>query len=336
MPQSAEDDLVCGVLQGTGTLQRRALSKVITLLESTRQDHRLRAERIMEALLPHSGKSLRLGISGAPGVGKSTFIEALGMHLVREGHRVAVLAIDPSSAVSGGSILGDKTRMERLSVHPRAYIRPAPACGIPGGVAQRTREVMLVTEAAGHDVVLVETVGVGQSELAVATMTDIFLLLHLPNSGDDLQALKRGVMELADMVVINKSDLDALAAARAQAQISSALSLFRRPAGALAWQVPVVRVSALRDEGLADLMRLISLFQTQACENGRFSRRREEQNKDWFWQQVDAGLRAFLMEHPRVSRNMARTEREVAAGMTTPSVAARQLLTFLDEQGWRS
>ncbi|MDP3610757.1 MAG: methylmalonyl Co-A mutase-associated GTPase MeaB, partial [Rubrivivax sp.] len=195
-----DQDLVDAVLGPPGAAQRRAMAKAITLLESTRADHRLRADALLNALLPATGKSFRLGLSGVPGVGKSTFIEALGLFLIEQGHRVAVLAVDPSSSVSGGSILGDKTRMERLSVHELAYIRPSPASGTLGGVAEKTRESLLVCEAAGHDVVIVETVGVGQSETAVANMTDMFVLLQLPNAGDDLQAIKKGVMELADLV----------------------------------------------------------------------------------------------------------------------------------------
>ncbi|MDE1949527.1 MAG: methylmalonyl Co-A mutase-associated GTPase MeaB, partial [Burkholderiales bacterium] len=219
----ADLGLVEGVLGASRTLQRRAIAKTITLLESTRPDHRERADELLNTLLPHSGRSFRLGISGVPGVGKSTFIEALGLFLVDQGHRVAVLAVDPSSSVSGGSILGDKTRMERLSVDARAFIRPSPASGTLGGVAEKTREAMLVCEAAGYDIVIVETVGVGQSETAVAGMTDLFVLLQLPNAGDDLQAIKKGVMEIADLVVVNKADLDPDAATRARAQITSAL-----------------------------------------------------------------------------------------------------------------
>ncbi|HNK54134.1 MAG TPA: methylmalonyl Co-A mutase-associated GTPase MeaB, partial [Ottowia sp.] len=213
------------ITQSRGPAQRRAIAKAITLLESTRADHRAQGDELLTALLPHTGGALRLGISGVPGVGKSTFIEALGVYLVERGHRVAVLAIDPSSTVSGGSILGDKTRMERLSALEGAYIRPSPSSGTLGGVAEKTREAMLVCEAAGYDVVLVETVGVGQSETAVHGMTDMFCVLQLPNAGDDLQAIKKGVMELADLVVINKADIDADAATRAQAQITSALRL---------------------------------------------------------------------------------------------------------------
>ena len=208
MLSAADQALVDGVRGEPGAPQRRAIAKAITLLESTRTDHRARADEVLNALLPASGGSLRLGISGVPGVGKSTFIETLGLYLIERAHRVAVLAVDPSSSISGGSILGDKTRMEQLSVHPQAFIRPSPSGGTLGGVAEKTREAMRVCEAAGYDVVIVETVGVGQSETAVAGMTDVFVLLQLPNAGDDLQAIKRGVMELADLVLINKADLD--------------------------------------------------------------------------------------------------------------------------------
>ncbi len=247
MAQTLLDDM----LGGNPAQKRRAIAKAITLLESTRGDHRSQADALLTALLPHTGRSFRLGLSGVPGVGKSTFIEVLGLHLIALGHRVAVLTIDPSSSVSGGSILGDKTRMERLSVHSQAYIRPSPSSGTLGGVAEKTREAMLVCEAAGYDIVIVETVGVGQSETAVQGMTDMFVLMQLPNAGDDLQAIKKGVMELADLVVINKADLDAAAATRAQAQITSSLRLLglhgkaHDPHGTDHWQPQVVQLSAL-------------------------------------------------------------------------------------------
>ena len=258
----ADQGLFDAIVGASGPAQRRALAKAITLLESTRSDHRSRADELLNALLPLTGRSFRIGISGVPGVGKSTFIEALGLHLIERGHRVAVLAVDPSSSVSGGSILGDKTRMERLSVQERAYIRPSPASGTLGGVAEKTREALLVCEAAGYDTVIVETVGVGQSETAVAGMTDMFVLLQLPNAGDDLQAIKKGVMELADLVLINKADLDADAATRARAQITSALRLFgqhghphRSSGDAPHWQPQVMQLSALKGEGLDEAAR---------------------------------------------------------------------------------
>ena len=246
------DNPLCDALLRTEpAAKRRALAKAITLLESTRADHRVRADALLNALLPHTGQSLRLGISGVPGVGKSTFIEVLGLLLIAQGQRVAVLAIDPSSSLSGGSILGDKTRMEQLSVNDAAYIRPSPASGTLGGVAEKTREAMLVCEAAGYDVVIVETVGVGQSEIAVASMTDLFVLLQLPNAGDDLQAIKKGVMELADLVVINKADLDPNAATRAEATIAGSLRAFGGHGAQANAPVRVMQLSALKGQGVA-------------------------------------------------------------------------------------
>jgi LAO/AO transport system kinase len=255
----ATPDFLQAIMGPDAMAQRRAIAKAITLLESTRADHRAQGDDLLTALLPHTGKAMRLGISGVPGVGKSTFIEVLGLHLIEQGHRVAVLTVDPSSSVSGGSILGDKTRMEKLSVHERAYIRPSPSSGNLGGVAEKTREAMLVCEAAGYDVVIVETVGVGQSETAVANMTDMFVLMQLPNAGDDLQAIKKGVMELADLVIINKADIDADAAMRAEAQITSAMRLFGLVNNAMDsaqaanfdknWHPQVIQLSALAQQG---------------------------------------------------------------------------------------
>jgi LAO/AO transport system kinase len=246
--------LAAGLLAG----KRRALAKAITLVESTRADHRRRAQALLGALLPHSGRSLRIGISGVPGVGKSTFIEALGMFLIARGHRIAVLAVDPSSSVHGGSILGDKTRMELLSQREEAFIRPTPASGSLGGVAEHTREALLLCEAAGHDIIIIETVGVGQSETAVAGMTDCFVLLQLPNAGDDLQAIKKGIMELADLVVFNKADLDPAAAQLAAAQMRSALAMLH-PASPN-WQPPVLTLSAARKDGLEEFWRTLEKF----------------------------------------------------------------------------
>jgi LAO/AO transport system kinase len=327
--QAMVDDLL-----GTpGPRQRRAMAKAITLLESTRADHRQRADALLHRLLPHSGRAFRLGISGVPGVGKSTFIEALGLWLIARGHRVAVLAVDPSSSVSGGSILGDKTRMEQLSVQDRAFIRPSPASGTLGGVAEKTRESMLVVEAAGHDIVIVETVGVGQSETAVAGMTDMFVLMQLPNAGDDLQAIKKGVMELADLVVINKADLDADAATRARAQIGSALRLFGqqgRPEhaahDATLWQPQVLQLSALKVQGLDAFWAQVTRFRELQTSNGRLAARRRQQNSTWMWERIDAGLRAAFRQHVRVRQALPGVLQQVNAGQLLPSVAARQLL----------
>src|SRR3982751_6454196 len=274
----APADLLQTLLAGDPEPQRRAIAKSITLLESTRDDHRAQADEMLTALLPRTGKSFRLGISGVPGVGKSTFIEALGLFLIERGHRVAVLTVDPSSTVSGGSILGDKTRMERLSVHERAYIRPSPSSGTLGGVAEKTREAMLVCEAAGYDVVIVETVGVGQSETAVAGMTDMFVLMQLPNAGDDLQAIKKGVMELADLGVINKADIDPDAATRARAQVTSALRLFGQHGNPQhahhnrdIWHPEVVQLSALLGDGLPMFREVVSRFHQLQTRNGQFA-----------------------------------------------------------------
>ena len=313
--------------------QRRAVAKTITLLESTRPDHRARADELLNALLPATGRSFRLGISGVPGVGKSTFIEALGLALIESGHRVAVLAVDPSSSVSGGSILGDKTRMERLSMHERAYIRPSPASGTLGGVAEKTREAMLVCEAAGHDIVIVETVGVGQSETAVAGMTDCFVLLQLPNAGDDLQAIKKGVMELADLVVINKADLDEAAATRARAQITSALRLIGQhgnPEHAhhdqTLWHPQVLQLSALKSRGIAEFWAAITRFRELQTANGRLVARRHAQDQAWMWERIDAGLKDRFRHHPAVRAALPQMTAEVRGGTLAASVAARRLL----------
>jgi LAO/AO transport system kinase len=329
----APEAIVQGLLQDQAAVQRRAMAKAVTLLESTRADHRSQADELLTAILPHTGQSFRLGISGVPGVGKSTFIEALGLFLIEQGHRVAVLAVDPSSSVSGGSILGDKTRMERLSVHPRAFIRPSPAAGNLGGVAEKTRECLLVCEAAGFDVVIVETVGVGQSETAVAGMTDLFCLMQLPNAGDDLQAIKKGVMELADLVVINKADLDAAAATRAQAQITSALRLFglhgrpeRGHADATVWHPQVLQVSALEGRGLPEFWAAITRFRELQAASGRLAGRRLAQDQAWMWERIEAGLRQRFREHPAVRQALPQAEQEVRTGRLAPSVAARRLL----------
>ncbi len=322
-----------GILHGNPAVQRRAMAKAITLLESTRTDHRAQADDLLTALLPHTGQALRLGISGVPGVGKSTFIEALGMHLTAQGHKVAVLAIDPSSTVSGGSILGDKTRMEQLSVNPQAYIRPSPSSGTLGGVAEKTREAMLVCEAAGYDVVIVETVGVGQSEIAVHGMTDMYCVLQLPNAGDDLQAIKKGVMERADLVVINKADIDPNAATRAEAQITSSLRLLGmhgNPDHARhneqLWQPKVLQLSALKGEGVDQFWRYVQDFQRLQQANGRWLQRREKQSLDWMWERIDAGLKQAFKQHPQVQAMLADTMQAVRSGRLAASTAARQLL----------
>ena len=313
---------------GDATTQRRAIAKAITLLESTRADHRAKADDLLTALLPHTGKSFRLGISGVPGVGKSTFIEVLGLHLIKQGHRVAVLTIDPSSTVSGGSILGDKTRMDLLSVNENAYIRPSPSSGTLGGVAEKTREAMLVCEAAGYDVVMVETVGVGQSETAVAGMTDMFVLMQLPNAGDDLQAIKKGVMELADLVVINKADIDAIAAQRAQLQITSAMQLLGMFNGYVEsnWHPKAIQLSALKGEGVEAFWAEVQDFKARQTANGKLAARRQQQSLSWMWERIDAGLKLAFKHDPAVSRLLPELLAQVASGQVPASTAARNLL----------
>jgi LAO/AO transport system kinase len=331
LPEPDEIRLLEGVRAG----DRRALAKAITLLESTRTDHRVRADALLDALLPFAGHALRLGISGVPGVGKSTFIEALGMFLLARGHKVAVLAVDPSSGVSGGSILGDKTRMERLSVQENAYIRPSPSSGTLGGVAEKTREAMLVCEAAGYDVVIVETVGVGQSETTVAGMTDMFVLLQLPNAGDDLQAMKKGIMELADLIVINKADLDPDAATRAEAQITSALRVLRFTGAPgthdeTRWQTRVMRGSALKAEGLGDFWSNVTEFRALRERGGEFAERRRQQSLRWMWDQVNARLVADFRQSVAVRAALPKALEDVAAGRVAPSSAARRLLDLFE------
>ena len=316
--------------------QRRAIAKAITLMESTRADHRAQADALLTALLPHTGRSFRLGISGVPGVGKSTFIETLGLYLIAKGHRVAVLTIDPSSSVSGGSILGDKTRMEQLSMHQKAYIRPSPSSGTLGGVAEKTREAMLVCEASGYDIVIVETVGVGQSETAVQGMTDMFVLMQLPNAGDDLQAIKKGVMELADLVVINKADIDVDAATRAQAQIASSLRLLgmhgtpghdpHAANHASVWHPQVLRLSALLGQGVDEFWDAVLKFQDLQTTNGLLAARRQQQSLAWMWERIDAGLKLAFKTNAGVRARLADMTAAVLSGQIVASTAARNLL----------
>ena len=327
------EQVQAGIVAGSAAVQRRAMAKAITLLESTRTDHRAQADGLLTALLPHTGRAFRLGISGVPGVGKSTFIEALGLYLIKQGHRVAVLAVDPSSSVSGGSILGDKTRMEHLSVHERAYIRPSPSSGTLGGVAEKTREAMLVCEAAGYDVVIVETVGVGQSETAVSGMTDMFCLLQLPNAGDDLQAIKKGVMELADLVVINKADIDPNAATRAQAQITSSLRLLGLHGNpehlhheASIWHPQVIQISALLGQGVDRFWNEVLRFRDLQAANGRLASRRQQQSLAWMWERIDAGLKQAFRQNPKVRTQLPALEQQVRDGRIAASTAARTLL----------
>ncbi|MBK6971839.1 MAG: methylmalonyl Co-A mutase-associated GTPase MeaB [Sterolibacteriaceae bacterium] len=320
----ADQALVDGVL----ARNRRALAKSITLIESTRSDHQRRAQQVINALLQHTGNSIRIGISGVPGVGKSTFIETFGLFLIAQGMRVAVLAVDPSSSVSGGSILGDKTRMEMLSQRPEAFIRPSPSAGSLGGVADRTRETLLLCEASGFDVVIVETVGVGQSETAVAAMTDIFMLLQLPNAGDDLQAIKKGIVELADLIVINKADLDPEAAALARAQLKSALSMLRHTTPG--WEPPVLVLSALKDDGVASFWAEVTRFRDVMSASGEFMAKRRGQALAWMWELIDRGLRARFRGNPQVRSTLPTLVEAVAMGNTMPTLAAQRLLGMFE------
>ena len=304
---------------------RRALAQAITLIESTRPDHRAAASELLELLMPHTGNSIRIGISGAPGVGKSTFIEALGNHVIDQGHRVAALAIDPSSAISGGSILGDKTRMETLARRSEAYIRPSPTGTTLGGVTRRSRETLLLCEAAGFDVILVETVGVGQSETKVADMTDMFVLLLLPGGGDQLQGIKRGIMELADLVLINKADGDTEAlAARAATEYRNALQLLRpRTAD---WTVEVHTCSARDNVGVTDAWEVMTRHQELLRSTDELSARRSGQAQSWMWSEVQDSLIADLAQDADVQKNIEALEDAVSAGRTPATVAAGQLL----------
>jgi LAO/AO transport system kinase len=304
---------------------RRALAQAITLVESTRSDHRTAANNLLQRLIPHAGGSVRLGISGVPGVGKSTFIEALGNHLIDAGHRLAVLTVDPSSAISGGSILGDKTRMELLSRRPEAYIRPSPAGKTLGGVTRRSREALILCEAAGFDVVIVETVGVGQSETRVADMTDMFLLLLLPGGGDELQGIKRGIMELADLILINKADgeLQALAG-RSVAEYSNALRLLH-PRSA-DWKVEVRTCSARESVGIADAWKVVLRHQDVLEASGELASRRSAQARAWMWSEVNDSLVSALRSDPDVIKQIPALEHAASEGKIPPAIAAKQLL----------
>jgi LAO/AO transport system kinase len=314
------DSLLKPLLAG----DRSALARAITLIESTRADHRERADQLLAEVLPHTGKSVRLGITGVPGVGKSTLIERFGLSLIEQGRSLAVLAIDPSSKRGGGSILGDKTRMEELSRHNAAFIRPSPAGATLGGVARRTREAMLLAESAGFDTVIVETVGVGQSETAVADMVDMFIVLLLPAGGDDLQGIKRGVIELADLIVVNKADGDLKATAkRSAADYQHALRMLRSPTAG--WTPEVMTCSALTGEGVAGIWETIERFCKAIAPQG-IARRRAEQARAWMWNEVGETLLAALRKHPDVKRLVGGLEREVEAGKTTPAAAARHML----------
>ncbi len=307
---------------------RAALARAITLIESRRADHQASARDLVQALLPDTGKAVRVGITGSPGVGKSTTIDALGMYLIGQGHKVAVLAVDPSSARTGGSILGDKTRMARLSASDRAFIRPSPSSGTLGGVAAKTREAMLLCEAAGFDVVLVETVGIGQSETAVYDMTDFFLALMLPGAGDELQGIKKGLVELADMIAINKADGDNLKrATMAAAEYRSALHILTPRSEH--WHPPVVTYSALTGNGIAELWQKVLDHRTAMNASGEFAARRREQQVRWMWSMLESRMMARLRSDTTIRAKVKKTEAEVADGRMTPAVAAEQIAEWL-------
>jgi LAO/AO transport system kinase len=304
---------------------RAALPRAITLVESTRPDHREEAQRLLLELMPEAGTGLHVGITGVPGVGKSTTVEALGMYLIERGHRVAVLAVDPSSTRTGGSILGDKTRMPRLAAHVDAYIRPSPTSGTLGGVAKATRETIVLLEAAGFDVILVETVGVGQSEVAVANMVDTFVFLTLARTGDQLQGIKKGVLELADIVVVNKADGEHLREARSAARELSGVIRLIYPRETL-WRPPVLTMSALEGTGLGELWETVERHRQVLADAGEFEARRRAQQVDWTWQMVRDTVLDRVLSNPAVRNARAEVERQVLAGELTPAMAAQQIL----------
>jgi LAO/AO transport system kinase len=314
-------ELAAGVRAGN----IRALAKAITLVESRNLDHSLAATTLLDELLPDTGRAIRIGISGVPGAGKSTFIEAFGLHLTRRGHQVAVLAVDPSSQRSGGSILGDKTRMEELARDGRAFIRPSPAGETLGGVARKTRETMLLCEAAGYDVIVIETVGVGQSEITVASMVDFFLLIQLPNAGDELQGIKRGVMEIADAILVNKAEGDNRPRAElARQHCVNALHMLSPKSSH--WQVPVLLCSALEQTGIAEVWATVEAFRAAMQQSGEFAAKRALQNSDWMWTLLMDDLKETFLRHPRVEALLPQLQESVANGITTPGAAARRLM----------
>lgn len=321
----APEAYIDGVLAG----DRRMLSKTITLVESSLPAHQEVARRILGALLPKTGHAVRLGITGVPGVGKSTFIESFGGMLVSTGHRVAVLAVDPSSARSGGSVMADKTRMERLSTRPEAFIRPSPSGGTLGGVARKTRETMLVCEAAGFDVVIVETVGVGQSETAVASMVDFFLVLLLAGAGDELQGIKKGVLEMADALAVNKADGDNRSRAERAARIYELALHLLQPASPL-WTPPVLTCSALEMSGIESIWATVLRHRDLFGPSGELEERRRQQAVDWTWSLVEEGLKERFARHPGVRRHLPRMLHDVRRGLIPPTAAAERLLFLLD------
>jgi LAO/AO transport system kinase len=314
-------------IDGVLKKKRAIIAKSITLIESALPAHQQLAQNILDGLLPYAGNAIRIGISGVPGVGKSTFIESFGMMLIDKGHRVAVLAVDPSSSRSGGSIMGDKTRMERLALQPNAFIRPSPTSGTLGGVAKKTRESMIICEAAGHDVILVETVGVGQSETAVASMVDFFLVLMLAGAGDELQGIKRGILELADAIVINKADGNNIERAKeARVEYESALNLMESKSSV--WSVSVLTCSALTMDGLEDVWKTILDYRQKLMDAGELTEKRRLQAVDWMWSLVQDGLKDRFFENQKVKAQLPEIIGAVEKGKTSPTAAASELLSL--------
>jgi LAO/AO transport system kinase len=327
-PMASRTQPVSDLARGIRDGDRATLARAITLIESKRADHRKNAHHLVQELLPLTGKAVRLGITGAPGAGKSTTIDALGSYLTAQGHKVAVLAVDPSSTRTGGSILGDKTRMARLALDPNAFIRPSPSSGTLGGVAAKTRETMLLCEAAGYDVVMVETVGIGQSETAVADMTDFFLVMMLPGAGDELQGLKKGIVELADMIAVNKADGDNVARARlAAADYRAALNILV-PHSAH-WSPPVLTYSALTGSGIAELWAQVLEHKEKMTGSGELAARRREQQVKWMWTLLEERLTARLRSDPSVRARLRQAETAVAAGKLAPALAVEEIAQLL-------
>ncbi len=319
------DEYIKGIQQG----DRMILGKAITLIESTKKEHQLLAKQIIERCLSlRSKQSFRLGITGVPGVGKSTFIEALGMYLIQQGKKIAVLAIDPTSNTTQGSILGDKTRMQELSIHENAFIRPSPAGDALGGVARKTREVIILCEAAGYDTIFIETVGVGQSEIAVHSMTDFFLLLLLPGGGDELQGIKRGIVEMADLIAVNKSDTNPVLAKQAKQAYRNAIHLF--PKKESDWTVKTILCSALKNEGIQELWKLILNYQSFTQENHYFLKNRKRQNSYWFKETIGEGLEQLFYQHPKIKKHFLELQKKVEEEKITPFAAANQLLNIFN------
>lgn len=318
-------------IDGVLSQDRRMVSKTITLIESSLAAHQKTARKILDALLPHTGDAIRFGITGIPGVGKSTFIESIGITLVEDGHRVAVLAVDPSSERSGGSVMADKTRMERLSAETNAFIRPSPSSGALGGVARKTRETMLICEAAGYDVIIVETVGVGQSETTVASMVDFFLVLMLAGAGDELQGIKKGILELADAIAITKADGDNAEKARKAARTYENALHFLRPVSPI-WSPPVLTCSAVEMNGIRDIWETVLSYRQKFTASGDLKLKRRQQALAWMWSLIEEGLKFRFSQNPDVKKRLPKLTRGVENGTTAPTIAAEELLFFLDNK----